>query len=102
MLKTKSQHTPTKNRQVAGFNLFISPSEGRFPIPLFSLTSLEALSMMGEALLGQANPFIGIWNACQAKRRSQVFSDFWDRLRRDYISASGLDWLQDAIKRRFN
>ncbi len=30
------------------------------------------------------------------------FSDFWDRLRRDYISASGLDWLQDAIKRRFN
>ncbi len=63
--------------------------------------TLEALSLLGEALNGASLPS-SLWDACQAKRRSQVISDFWDRLRRDYISASGLDWLQDAINRRFN
>ncbi len=58
--------------------------------------------MLGEALLGQANPRIGILDACQANRQSQIIGHFWDHLRRDYIRASGLDWLQDAIKRRFN
>jgi hypothetical protein len=34
----------------------------------------------GEAVLGEANPPIGISDVCQAKRWSQILSTFWDSL----------------------
>ena len=61
-----------KNHGAAGFRLFFS-----FPPSLFGLTSLEAASMMGEALkLGQANALIKSWDACQAKRCSRISVTF--------------------------
>ncbi len=48
--KQKSQHTLAKKSQKRLALIHnVSPSEGRFPDPLFGPTSQEALSMMGEA-----------------------------------------------------
>ena len=45
--------------------------------------TLEALSMLGEAL-NEASPLIRLWVACQAKRRCQILVAFRDPVDRFY------------------